>query len=97
MAAKKRFYKSVALATNEGGFSVQLDGRDLRSPAGRLLNLPKSALARVIADEWQAQSDEIDPSSMPLFSLAVTVVDRVIPQRDQIIAELLAYGGNDLL
>ena len=97
MAVKKRFYKSVALATHNGGFSVQLDGRDLRSPAGRLLNLPKLALARVIADEWQAQGDYIDPASMPLFSLAVTVVDRVIPQRDKIIAELSAYGENDLL
>ena len=45
MSAKKRFYKSVALATHDGGFSVQLDGRKLRSPAGRPLNLPKFALA----------------------------------------------------
>lgn len=97
MAAKKRFYKSVALATHDGEFSVQLDGRDVRSPAGSVLHLPKSALATAIADEWQAQSDKIDPASMPLFSLAVTVVDRVTPQRDTIIAELSAYGGNDLL
>ena len=97
MAAKKRFYESVALATHNGEFSIQLDGRDVRSPAGSLLHLPKSALAKAIADEWQAQRDEIDPASMPLFSLAVTVVDRVTPQRDTIIVELSAYGGNDLL
>jgi chaperone required for assembly of F1-ATPase len=97
MAAKKRFYKSVALSRHDDGFSVQLDGRDVRSPAGSLLYLPKSALAKAIADEWQAQGDEIDPTSMPLFSLAATVVDRITPQRDTIIAELSAYGGNDLL
>ena len=97
MAAKKRFYRSVELVTYDSGFLVQLDGRDVRSPAGTLLHLPKSALATAIADEWQAQSDEIDPASMPLFSLALTVVDRVTPQRDAIIAELSAYGGNDLL
>jgi len=97
MAVKKRFYRSVTLAKHDGGFSVQLDARDVRSPAGRLIHLPKFALARAIADEWQAQGEEIDPASMPLFSLAVTVVDRVIPQRDTIIAELSAYGGNDLL
>jgi chaperone required for assembly of F1-ATPase len=34
---------------------------------------------------------------MPLFSLAVTVLDRVTPQRDAICAELTAYGGNDCL
>ena len=97
MAAKKRFYKSVALASDEFGFSVQLDGKDVRSPAGKMLHLPNVALAEEIAKEWQAQKDEIDPSSMPLFSLAVTVVDRVTPQRDIMIAELTSYGGNDLL
>ena len=97
MAAKKRFYKSVALASDEFGFSVQLDGKDVRSPAGKMLHLPNVALAEEIAKEWQAQKDEIDPTSMPLFSLAVTVVDRVTPQRDIMIAELTSYGGNDLL
>ena len=95
MAAKKRFYKSVLLA--DDGLSIQLDGRNLRSPAGSLLRLPTMSLASAIADEWRAQSDDIDPATLPLFSLAVTVVDRVIPQRDAIIAELSAYGGNDLL
>ena len=95
MAAKKRFYKSVLLA--DDGLSIQLDGRNLRSPAGSLLRLPTMSLASAIADEWRAQGDDIDPATLPLFSLSVTVVDRVIPQRDTIIAELSAYGGNDLL
>ena len=94
-AAKKRFYKSVLLA--DDGLSIQLDGRNLRSPAGSLLCLPTISLASAIADEWRAQGDDIDPATLPLFSLSVTVVDRVIPQRDAIIAELSAYGGNDLL
>ena len=64
---------------------------------GSLLRLPTMSLASAIADEWRAQGDDIDPATLPLFSLAVTVVDRVIPQRDAIIAELSAYGGNDLL
>ena len=95
MVAKKRFYKSVLLAGD--GLSIQLDGRNLRSPAGSLLRLPTMSLASVIADEWRAQGDDIDPATLPLFSLSVTVVDRVIPQRDKIIGELSAYGGNDLL
>ena len=95
MAAKKRFYKSVLLA--DDGLSIQLDGRNLRSPAGSLLRLPTMALASAIADEWRAQGDDIDPATMPLFSLAVTVIDRVTPQRDMVMAELAAYGGNDLL
>jgi chaperone required for assembly of F1-ATPase len=95
MVAKKRFYKSVLLA--DDGLSIQLDRRDLRSPAGSLLRLPTMSLASAIADEWRAQGDDIDPTTMPLFSLAVTVIDRVTPQRDMVMAELATYGGNDLL
>ena len=95
MAVKKRFYKSVSLA--DDGLSIQLDGRNLRSPAGSLLRLPTMSLALAIADEWRVQGDDIDPATMPLFSLAITVIDRVTPQRDMVMAELAAYGGNDLL
>jgi chaperone required for assembly of F1-ATPase len=95
MATKKRFYKSVLRA--DDGLSIQLDGCNLRSPVGSLLRLPTMSLASAIADEWRAQGDDIDPATMPLFSLAVTVIDRVTPQRDMVMAELAAYGGNDLL
>ena len=95
IATRKRFYKSVLLAGD--GLSIQLDGHNLRSPAGSLLRLPTMALASAIADEWRAQDDDIDPATMPLFSLAVTVIDRVTPQREMVMAELAAYGGTDLL
>ena len=95
MEVKKRFYKSVSLA--DDGLSIQLDGRNLRSPAGSLLRLPTMSLASAIADEWRVQGDDIDPATMPLFSLAITVIDRVTLQRDMVMAELAAYGGNDLL
>ena len=95
MAAKKRFYKTVLLT--DDGLSIQLDGRKLRSPAGNLLRLPTMSLASAIADEWRAQGDDIDPATMRLFSLAVTVIDRVTPQRDMVMTELAAYGENDLL
>ena len=61
------------------------------------MRLPTRSLALAIADEWRAQSDDIDPATMPLFSLAVTVIDRVTPQRDMVMTEIAAYGGNDLL
>ena len=50
-----------------------------------------------MAGEWDAQGEEIDAGSMPVFSLAVTVIDRVTPQRAAILDELTAYGGNDLI
>ena len=97
MAGKKRFYKDVAVASVDGTWRVHLDGRDVYSPAGTILSLPNPTMAEAVAGEWAVQEDEISPTSMPLFSLAVTVIDRVTPQRPALIDELAAYGGNDLL
>lgn len=97
MTARKRFYKTVTIGDEEGGLVVRLDGRVVKSPAGASVILPSRALADAVATEWDSQGDEIDTGSMPLFSLSVTVLDRVTPQRPAIIDELVAYGGNDLL
>ena len=97
MQSTKRFYKQVSTETSEVGWVIKLDNRTLRSPAGALLNLPSSDLAIAVAEEWMAQGETVNPASMPLFSLAVTVVDRVMSQQMAIINELARYGGNDLL
>jgi chaperone required for assembly of F1-ATPase len=97
MQAKKRFYKDVTTDAGDDGWVIKLDNRMLRSPAGALLQLPSSALATAVAHEWRAQDEHIDAASMPLFSLAVTVLDRVIPQQPAIVSELASYGDNDLL
>ncbi len=97
MSAKKRFYKSVTTAGEGDGVAIHLDGRAVKTPAGSEVRLPTSALAEAVAAEWDAQVEEIDAASMPVFSLAVTVIDRVTPQRDAILSELTAYGGYDLI
>jgi chaperone required for assembly of F1-ATPase len=97
MSAKKRFYKDVQVNVADGGFAVELDGRGVRSPAGTQAIVPVRGLADAIASEWDAQVETINAASMPLFSLSVTVLDRVVPQRQAIISEMTAYGGNDLL
>ena len=97
MNAKKRFYKTVAVSDEDGGLGIRLDDRLVKSPAGRPALLPSAPLAGAVAAEWDGQGDEIEPAGMPLFSLAVTVLDRVSPQRAAILDELTAYGGNDLI
>ncbi len=97
MQPMKRFYEQVSTETSELGWVIKLDSRTVRSPAGALLNLPSSDLAMAVAEEWMAQDETINPASMPLFSLAVSVVDRVMSQQMEIINELTSYGGNDLL
>ena len=93
----KKFYRRASAAPVEGGYGVFLDERPLRSPAKAPFVVPSAELARLVAGEWDAQDERINAGSMPLFGLAVTVVDRVMPQRGAIDDELRAYGGSDLL
>ena len=97
METMKRFYEQVSTVASDAGWVIKLDCSTVRSPAGKLLNLPSSDLAMAVAEEWMSQGETINPASMPLFSLAVTVIDRVMSQQMAIINELANYGGNDLL
>ena len=97
MSARKRFYKAVTIDPAEEWHKVLLDGRVLRSPAGSVVLLPTASLANAVASEWDAQQEEIEPASMPQFSLAVTVLDRVMTQREALVDEMASYGANDLL
>lgn len=93
----KRFWKEATPEAVEGGFSVRLDGRPVKTPAKRALFVPTHALAEAIAQEWDAQSEEINPESMPLTRLANSALDKVAPQFAEVAAHLAEYGGSDLL
>lgn len=93
----KRFYKTAATAETPEGFTVELDGRAVKTPAGRALALPSRALAEAIAAEWDAQGDEIEPKSMHLMPLAGTAIDRVRDIRADMVEGLLKYAETDLL
>ena len=54
-------------------------------------------MAEAITAEFNNQEEEIVPASMPIFSLASTVIDRILPQRDILDDELVRYGLNDLI
>jgi chaperone required for assembly of F1-ATPase len=97
LSAPRRFYKSVTVEQGEDGWRVLLDGKRLRSPAKLDFAMPTRALAEAIAAEWDAQSERVDPHSMPMMQLAATAVDRIAADRDRIIAETAAYAGSDLV
>ena len=94
---RRRFYRTATVAEADDGFQVDLDERPVRTPAGKPLVLPTLALARTIAEEWLAQTDEIRPQTMPITSLAATAIDRVVPRCAVIVDALLEYGESDLL
>lgn len=93
----KRVYKQAGTAEVAEGFEVRLDGRTLRTPGRAALVLPSAALAEAIAAEWQAQEEAVRPDTMPLMSLACTALDRIGPQRDGIVDEILRFAETDLL
>ena len=99
----KRFYKQATVDQVEnnndvnGGFVVLLDGRSIKTPAKNNLSLPTREVAQAVADEWQAQGKEVDPASMPIMRFGATAIDRIETQRSEVIAEIAAFGGHDLL
>jgi chaperone required for assembly of F1-ATPase len=93
----KRFYKATGVDAADGGFRVLLDGRPMRTPAKAELVLPAEALAAAVAEEWDAQIDEIVPNAMPLTRFATTAVDRMPALRDAAVSEIAAYAETDLV
>lgn len=93
----RRFWADATVEPVAGGHAVRLDGRPVRTPAKTLLVVPTRALAAGVADEWRAQGEVIDPLSMPLTRAANATMDKVIPQRAAVVAELAGYGASDLL
>jgi chaperone required for assembly of F1-ATPase len=96
-ALKRQFYKEVAVRDDPAGFAVVLDGRPIRTPARRTLAPPRRPLAEAIASEWGAQTEFIDPATMPMTRLANTIIDGVAAAADEFAAEILKYLGSDLL
>ena len=93
----KRFWKAAQAEACEGGFTVKLDGRPVRTPAKAALVLPTQAMADAIAAEWDAQEEVVDPRTMPVTRGANAAIDKVRIQRDEVIALLAEYGDSDLL
>lgn len=90
----KRFYKEVSV---DGDLSVLLDGKSIKTPSKAKLVLPTRRLAEAVAEEWRGQGANIAPTTLPLTRLANTAIDRAGAFREDIAADLLGFGKNDLL
>jgi chaperone required for assembly of F1-ATPase len=94
---RRRFYAKVAIVPVTEGHGVQLDGKPVRTPARRVLAAPNPALAEVLAAEWDAQRDLIEPAKMPLTRLVNSIIDGVDDQPAPVAAEIAKYLESDLL
>ena len=93
----RRFWTDAQAIPLDGGFTVHLDARPVRTPLKAALVVPTLELAQAIAAEWQAQTGKVNPETMPYTRTANSAIDKVAPQRDAVAAMLAEYGGSDLL
>ncbi len=94
----KRFYTTVSIGTAEdSSHTVLLDGRTVRTPAKQPLTVPTQAVAELLAAEWDAQKENIDPATMPVTRLANTAIDGVSKDIRAVFDDILNFAGTDLL
>ncbi|TMV03282.1 ATPase [Ruegeria sediminis] len=93
----KRFWKMSAVVETDEGFTVELDGRRVKTPAKAALTLPTRALAEAISVEWGAQEKVVDPGTMPFTRSANAAIDKVRHQHSEVAEMLAAYGDSDLV
>jgi chaperone required for assembly of F1-ATPase len=96
-ALPKRFYKSVTVEEGQAGLAILLDARPVKTPARQALAAPSRAIADAIAAEWWAQGETIDPATMPMTTLANSIIDGVTPRAGDVAADIAKFLTSDLL
>jgi chaperone required for assembly of F1-ATPase len=94
---RKRFYADAGVGESDGGFTVTLDGKPIKTPSGRTVIVPARALAEAIAAEWRAQGEVIGPLTMPLTRFANSVVQGVVDNVAAVSDDVAKYFASDLL
>jgi chaperone required for assembly of F1-ATPase len=94
---RKRFYTSASTGEADGGYTVTLDGKPIKTPSGRTVVVPVRSLAEMIAAEWNAQGEFIEPLTMPLTRFANSVVQGVADSAAAVMDDVAKYFGSDLL
>lgn len=93
----RKFYKTVSVVAEDGGFAVKLDARNVRSPKAGKLVVPARGLAELVAEEWDAQTDLIELATMHGTRLAFTALEAVPLAREPTADQVAQYAGADLL
>ncbi len=93
----KRFYKHVTVGQGDDGHAIQLDGRPVKTPARNDLVAPNGALGILIAQEWDAQGEVIDPATMPITRLVNTAIDGIATDPQAVFDDIVRYSASDLL
>ncbi|KAI9034379.1 hypothetical protein DFJ74DRAFT_649336 [Hyaloraphidium curvatum] len=94
----RKFWKKAEVKETPEGYLVQLDGRNVKTPGGKPLLVPKDRrlLAHMIAGEWESV-EKMRSYSIPLTSLAARAVEDFEDpaMRQKAIQDLLKYFQTD--
>lgn len=93
----KRFYREVKAVETNLGWQVELDGRPVRTQGGNAQVVLTGRQGRMLADEWAAQGETIDPALFRHRDLADFAIDVVAVNRDAAITDMLRYAETDTL
>lgn len=93
----KRFWKEVTTTPVDGGWQVLLDARAVRTQGGRAQVVPTPALSDLLAEEWHAQGDEVDPRGFVFRDMADYAIDMVATGEEDLVSKLLVYAESDTL
>lgn len=96
----KRLDKKATVIPFDGGFSVELNDKKIKTPAGADLKVPTQFLAAAIATEYlkgeEKTASKVQPVQ-PLLRLCYTAIDRLPKARPDVINLMLSYAATDLL
>ncbi|WP_196258610.1 ATP12 family chaperone protein [Pelagibacterium limicola] len=93
----KRFYKIVAVAQVGSGYTVTLDGRQIKTPTKKAVTVASRELAETMRTEWDGQGTHVDPDLMPHVRLVNSAIEGGEEAREALIDEVVKYAANDLL
>ncbi|MEZ5680337.1 MAG: ATP12 family protein [Erythrobacter sp.] len=93
----KRFYKRASAEETDLGFQVMLDGRPIKTQGGQLQVVQGRGLAERLAEEWEGQGEEIDPSHFAFRDMVDYAIDIIPAAREETVGKLLRYVETDTL
>ncbi|EIW60758.1 ATP12-domain-containing protein [Trametes versicolor FP-101664 SS1] len=98
----KRFWKSVGIDKQQGGYAVTLDSRPLKTPGGNPMIIPpqKRLVAALVASEWENQDTVLKPHALPMTSIVSRAIDAFRDDentRNEVRAQLLKYFETDTI
>lgn len=87
---------TLTIVPHAAHFALHQNGAEMLTHGKNPFNVPTRALAEAIAAEWAGQA-KYSASKMKLSALAWTAIDRIAPQKEEVVEALLVFLDTDTL